>query len=61
MEEDTKYKINDNIGVEIPKNYESLTFQGLFTSLRKSLQIKYTRSIHIDSILKNAKENFLKL
>jgi len=60
MEEGTKYKINDKIGVEIPKHMESLTFQGLFTFLRKSLQINYTRSIHIDSILKKCKGKFFK-
>ena len=46
MEEDTKYKINDKIGVEIPKNMESLTFQGFFTFLRKSLQIKYKKFLN---------------
>ena len=60
MEENTKYIINDKIGVEIPKNMESLSFQGLFTFLRKSLQIQYTRSIHIDSILKKCKGKFFK-
>ena len=60
MEENTKYIINDKIGVEIPKNIKSLTFQGLFIFLRKSLQIKYTRSIHIDIILKKCKGKFYK-
>ena len=60
MEKETRYIINDKIGVEIPKNMESLTFQGLFTFLRKSLQIKYTRSIHIDNILKKCKGKFYK-
>ena len=60
MEEGTKYIVNDKIGVKIPNNMESLTFQGYFTFLRKSLQIKYTRSIHIDSILKKCKVKFFK-
>ena len=60
MEENTKYIINDKIGVKIPKNMESSSFQGLFTFLRKSLQIQYTRSIHIDSILKKCKGKFFK-
>ena len=60
MEKETKFIINDKIGVEIPKNMESLTFQGLFTFLRKSFQIKYTRSMHIDSILKKCKGKFFK-
>ena len=60
MEDRTKYIVNDKICPEIPKNMESLTFQGQFTFLRKSLQIKYTRSIHIDSILKKCKGKFFK-
>ena len=64
MEDRTKYilndKISDKIGPEIPKNMESLSFQGKFTFLRKSLKIKYTRNIHIDSILKKCKGKFFK-
>jgi len=60
MENRTKYIVNDKLGLEIPKNMESLTFQGLFIFLRKSLQIKYTRVIHIDSILKKCKGKFFK-
>jgi len=61
MEDETKYIVNDKISSEILKNMESLSFQGQFTFLRKSLKIKYTRSIHIDSILKKCKGKFLKL
>jgi hypothetical protein len=56
----TKYIVNDSISTNLPKDADSLTFQGLFTFLRKSLQIKYTRSIHIDSILKKCKGKFFK-
>ena len=56
----TKYIVNDSIHANLPKDLNSLTFQGLFTYLRKSLQIKYTRSIHIDSILKKCKGKFFK-
>jgi hypothetical protein len=37
-----------------------LSFQGLFTSLRKTLDVKYTRKLHIDSILKKCKGRFFK-
>ena len=60
MEDETKYIVNEKIGPEILKNMESLSFQGQFTFLRKSLKIKYTRSIHIDSILKKCKGKFFK-
>ena len=60
MEYSIKYKINEDIGIEIPKEMKSMTFQGFFTFLRKSLQIKYTRRIHIDSILKKCKGKFFK-
>lgn len=60
MEYPIKYKINEDIGIEIPKEMKSMTFQGFFTFLRKSLQIKYTRRIHIDSILKKCKGKFFK-
>ena len=60
MENIIKYKISDNMGIELPKETKSLSFQGFFTFLRKSLQIKYTRRIHIDSILKKCKGKFFK-
>jgi len=60
MENRTKYIVNDKLGLEIPKNMESRSFQGLFTFRRKSLQIKYTRIIHIDSVLKKFKGKFFK-
>jgi hypothetical protein len=37
-----------------------MSFQSFFTFLRKTLQIKYTRRIHIDSILKKCKGKFYK-
>ena len=40
------------MGIEISKDMELKTFQNFFTYIRKSLKIKYTRNIHIDSILK---------
>jgi len=60
MKDETKCIVNDKICPEIPKNMKSLSFQGQFTFLRKSLKIKYTRSIHIDSILKKCKGKFFK-
>ena len=60
MENEIKYKINKDIGIEIPKEMNSMSFQSFFTFLRKSLQIKYTRRIHIDSILKKCKGKFFK-
>ena len=60
MEHELKYKINKEIGIEIPKEMNSMSFQSFFTFLRKSLQIKYTRRIHIDSILKKCKGKFFK-
>lgn len=59
-ENEIKYKINKGIGIKIPKQMNSMTFQNFFTFLRKSLQIKYTRKIHIDSILKKCKGKFFK-
>ena len=60
MENEIRYTINKDICIEIPKEMKSMTFQGFFTFLRKSLQIKYTRRIHIDSILKKCKGKFFK-
>ena len=60
MENKIKYKINKEIGIEIPKEMNSMSFQSFFTFLRKYLQIKYTRRIHIDSILKKCKGKFFK-
>ena len=60
MEIEIRYKINKEIGIQIPKEMNSMTFQNFFTFLRKSLQIKYTRRIHIDSILKKCKGKFFK-
>ena len=60
MDNEIRYTINENIGIELPKNMELMTFQRLFTYLRKKLKIKYTRKIHIDSILKKCKAKFYK-
>jgi hypothetical protein len=60
MESKIKYKINEDMKIEIPKEAHSMSFQAFFTFLRKSLQIKYTRRIHIDSILKKCKGKFFK-
>ena len=59
MKNEIKYKINKEIGIEI-KTPKVKSFQNFFTFLRKSLQIKYTRKIHIDSILKKCKGKFFK-
>ena len=60
MENDIRYIISKDICCEIPVEYKSMTFQRLFTFLRKSLHVKYTRKIHIDSILKKCKGKFFK-
>jgi hypothetical protein len=60
MENEMKYKISKDIDIEIPKEMKSMSFQSFFTFLRKTLQIKYTRRIHIDSILKKCKGKFYK-
>ena len=60
MDNEIRYTLNKDISAELPKEIKSMTFQGFFTFLRKSLQIKYTRRIHIDSILKKCKGKFFK-
>ena len=55
-----KFLINDDSGLGHIKDIEMLSFQGLFTSLRKTLDVKYTRKLHIDSILKKCKGRFFK-
>ena len=60
MENETNYKINKNIGIEIPKEVNLMTFQNCFTFLRKSLRVKYIRKMHIDGLLKKAKGKFYK-
>ena len=60
MEKEIKFKITKDIGIKMPKNMELKTFQNFFTYIRKSLKIKYTRNIHIDSILKKCKSKFYK-
>ena len=55
-----KFLINDDLGLGHIKDIEMLSFQGLFTSLRKILDVKYTRKLHIDSILKKCKGRFFK-
>ena len=60
MENEVKYEINKDLYIYIPKKMKPKTFQGFFTFLRKSLQIKYKRRFHIDSILKKCKGRFFK-
>ena len=55
-----KFLINDDLGLGNITDIEMLSFQGIFTSLRKTLDIKYTRKLHIDSILKKCKGRFFK-
>ena len=43
----------------IPINHQT-SFQNTFSYLRKKLQVKYTRKIHIDSLLKKSKGKFFK-
>ena len=60
MNNEIKYIINETIGIEMPKDIESKTFQYLFTHFRKQLKIRYTRKLHIDSILKKWKAKFFR-
>jgi len=60
MESEIKFKIAKDIGIEMPKDMELKSFQNIFSYIRKSLKIKYTRNIHIDSILKKCKSKFYK-
>ena len=60
MEKEIKFKLIKDMGIEMPKDTELKTFQTLFTYVRNSLKIKYTRNIHIDSILKKCKSKFYK-
>jgi len=55
-----KFLINGDLGLDLGREVKSLSFQGLFTCLRKTLDIKYTRKLHIDSILKKCKGRFFK-
>ena len=60
MEKKIKFEISKDMEIEMPKDMELKTFQTLFTYVRNSLNIKYTRNIHIDSILKKCKSKFYK-
>ena len=60
MEKEIKFEISKDMEIEMPKDMELKTFQTLFTYVRNSLNIKYTRNIHIDSILKKCKSKFYK-
>ena len=55
-----KFKISEDLGFELNEEMKSLSFQGLFAYLRKSLEVNYTRKLHIDSILKKCKGKFFK-
>ena len=56
----SKYLIKEDLGIDLNGELKSLSFQGIFTFLRKTLDIKYTRKLHIDSILKKCKGRFFK-
>ena len=56
----SKFIISDELGLELNGEQKFLSFQGIFTCLRKTLDIKYTRKLHIDSILKKCKGRFFK-
>ena len=55
-----KFKISEDLGFELNEEMKSLSFQGLFAYFRKSLEVNYTRKLHIDSILKKCKGKFFK-
>ena len=55
-----KFRISEDLGFELNDEMKSLSFQGLFAYLRKSLDVNYTRKLHIDSILKKCKGKFFK-
>lgn len=55
-----KFIISDELELELNGELKSLSFQGIFTCLRKTLNIKYSRKLHIDSILKKCKGKFFK-
>ena len=50
----------DKMGIAYPKELKTMSFQNIFTFIRKSLEIKYTRRTHIDSILKKCKGKFFR-
>ena len=60
MENEIRYTLNKDICNVIPKGFKWVTFQRIFTILRKSLLIKHTRKTHTDSILKKCKGKFFK-
>ena len=55
-----RFLISEDLALELNGELKSLSFQGIFTCLRKTLDIKYTRKLHIDSILKKCKGRFFK-
>jgi hypothetical protein len=60
LEIKNKFKISEDLGFELNEEMKSLSFQGLFAYFRKSLEVNYTRKLHIDSILKKCKGKFFK-
>ena len=52
MENTMNFETVEKMGFAYPKELKTMSFQNIFIFIRKSLQIKYTRRIHIDSILK---------
>ena len=60
MENIINFKSIDEMAIDYPKEIKSMSFQNIFAFLRKSLDIKYTRRFHIDSILKKCKGKFFR-
>ena len=60
MENTMNFESVEKMGFIYPKELKTMSFQNIFTFIRKSLQIKYTRRIHIDSMLKKCKGKFFK-
>ena len=55
-----KFFISDDLGIKLSEERQKLSFQGIYIYLRKTLDIKYTRKLHIDSVLKKCKGKFFK-
>ena len=55
-----QFIISEDLGIEYNEEMKYLSFQALFAYIRKSLDINYTRKLHIDSILKKCKGRFFK-
>lgn len=55
-----KFYISEDLGIKLSEEKQKLSFQSIYIYLRKTLDIKYTRKLHIDSILKKCKGKFFK-